>query len=213
MNNKKITLALIAVAVMTGAAFAQSDAGFNNTYVVLSINGGASSYYTEHNAPDGFNPTFSGTNFGVFNPGLGQSLVLNGGEANTYKLGTDLNNVQGHYAIALSSDPAPILSSYSTFNIAYNSDTGGGGGYTDQKWQTANLTIDLLSGLSNGIYTLYAYNSAFTADFPTAGANTTITDGGPYTATFTVVPEPSTLALLAGPAILGALFFVRRRRA
>ena len=34
-----------------------------------------------------------------------------------------------------------------------------------------------------------------------------------YTATFSVVPEPSALALIAGPAVLGAFFFFRRRRA
>jgi hypothetical protein len=36
--------------------------------------------------------------------------------------------------------------------------------------------------------------------------------GANYTATFTVVPEPATV-LLVGPALLGGLFFIRRRRA
>ncbi len=37
--------------------------------------------------------------------------------------------------------------------------------------------------------------------------------GANYKATFSVVPEPSSFALLVGPALLGAGFLLRRRRA
>ncbi len=46
----------------------------------------------------------------------------------------------------------------------------------------------------------------------TAGSRFYSNNGNNYTATFTVVPEPSSLALLGGSSILGAWFFARRRR-
>ena len=51
-----------------------------------------------------------------------------------------------------------------------------------------------------------AFNTAPTG---TGFSNSTFSQAN----SFTVVPEPSTLSLLAGPAILGAWFYVRRRRA
>jgi hypothetical protein len=67
-----------------------------------------------------------------------------------------------------------------------------------------------LAGVASGTYTgvgagIHLYNSMTTG----GGAP----EDDLYFNNLEVIPEPSSLSLLAGPAILGAWFFVRRRRA
>jgi hypothetical protein len=73
--------------------------------------------------------------------------------------------------------------------------------------------LNLLTGLSNGNYTFEVYFQGTTNGLGGAANPIFLNNGGAnYKATFTVVPEPSILALLAGAALLGACFFRRRRR-
>ncbi len=97
--------------------------------------------------------------------------------------------------------------SFTSLNLPFNTDLTGG----DQKWQTLSANTDLLAGLANGNYTLevYVHSSTNEGDRYLNGNPA----GSNYTATFSVVPEPSSLALIAGPVLLGVCFFLRRRRA
>ncbi len=141
----------------------------------------------------------------MFDPSAGQTFVLTGGEADTFKNGA--SNVTGAdlvYRIYPTGSPS---GAFTSLNLPFNTDLTGG----DQKWQTLSATTDLLAGLANGNYTLevYVHSSTNEGDRYLNGNP----PGSNYIATFSVVPEPSSLALIAGPALLGAWFFLRRRRA
>ena len=199
---KKLIPLVMGLVLLANSAFAAT--GVFGGYIVLSLNGGASAFYKLENPADPVTPPFSNVNFGIFNPLLGQSFLLTGGEADTFKNGA--SNVTGaflNYRIYPTGSPS---GSFTNLNLPFNSDLGGG----DQKWQTLVASANLLTGLANGNYTLEVYvNSTTSAD----GDQFLNNGGANYKATFSVVPEPSSFALLAGPTLLGAWFFIRRRRA
>jgi hypothetical protein len=76
----------------------------------------------------------------------------------------------------------------------------------DQNWQGSTPSIDLITGLTPGEYTLSLFYRITSNEGEFFDAN----GGANYSASFTVVPEPSTL-LLALTGLL-ALATVRRRR-
>jgi hypothetical protein len=198
---KKFIPFVLGFILLSGSAFAAT--GVFGGYIDLSINGTAQFYKLE-NPDDNTTPPFGNVNFGLFDPSLGQTFVLKGGEADTFKNGA--SNVTGaflNYRIYPTGSPS---GAFSNLNLPFNSDLGGG----NQKWQTIAATTNLLAGLPNGNYTLEVYvNSTTSGD----GDQFLNNGGANYKATFSVVPEPSSLTLLGGPALLGAWFFVRRRRA
>ncbi len=197
---KKLIPLVVGLVLMASSAFAAT--GVFGGYIVLSLNGGASAFYKLENPADGVTPPFSGVNFGIFNPSLGQTFTLTGGEADTFKNGaSDVTAAFLNFRIYPTGSPS---GSFTGLNLPYNSELGGG----DQKWQTTSALTNLLTGLSNGNYTLDVYVNSNTNE----GDQYLNNGGANYTATFSVVPEPSSFALLAGPAILGAWFIVRRRR-
>jgi len=78
----------------------------------------------------------------------------------------------------------------------------------NQNWQSTGFTQDFTSSLLAGDYTLEVfYRGTTAADGPIFSNN----GGNNFTATFTVVPEPATMALF-GMGLAG-LFVARRRRA
>lgn len=81
-----------------------------------------------------------------------------------------------------------------SFTVAFN------GGSTE----TFSGTLDGTAGSTIDNFRLFTFNP--NDNNPSGETNA-------YFNSPTVVPEPSSLSLLAGPAILGAWFFVRRRRA
>ena len=199
---KKLLPLIVALTLLGSSAFAGT--GIFGGYIVLSLNGGTSTFYKLENPADSVTPPFSNVNFGLFNPLLGQTFVLKGGEADTFKNGA--SNVTGaslNYRIYPTGSPS---GSFTSLNLPFNSDLGGG----DQKWQTTIATTNLLTGLVNGNYTLEVFVKSTTS---TDGDQFLNAGGANYKATFSVVPEPSSFALLMGPALLGAGFVLRRRRA
>ena len=149
--------------------------GIGYAYVELQPNGSGNTYYWVNNS-DGFNSQFTG-NLGGLQISQGQSLLL-GGQAQTYQQQVGVTTTM-HYAIDQNT-------TFSTFNLAYNGPAG-----SNDRWDTSGA-VNLDNNLSVGTHTLYVWYTAFD------GGSTTVYDnagGVNYSATFTVVPEPVTLAL------------------
>jgi hypothetical protein len=127
-------------------------------------------------------------------------LNLRSGTTESLTLSTDgsnwmLNDGGTAFGIGAASANTPYH-----FTLTYN----GGNSYSFTLSGTApgnNFTAsNNLTGIDN--IRFFDFNQGANANF-----------GFDNLAIATAVPEPSTLSLLAGPAILGAWFFVRRRRA
>ncbi len=196
-------LAALSLSALARPAFAATD--IFGSYIVLSLNGGNNTFYDLSSATG--NPDFQGTNLGTFNPGAGNTLILNGGEVDTFKNGT--SNVTAaftNYNIHLTINPQ---GTFTSINLPFNSEFPGFGNNTgDQKWQLTNLGTNLLTGLPPGTYSFEVYSSASTNEGDRFASN----NGANYIATFTVVPEPGTNVLLAALSVLGCLLLFRRRR-
>ncbi len=199
---------LIASAIFAVASSSFASTGFfGNGFIVLNLNNAGNTFYDLNPQTQTGNPDFNGTVLGTFNTSLGNSLVLTGGEFNTFQdNGDNVSAVTLEYSIyALPGTP----SSFQPFNISFVSQSG-----NNDFWQTTNGSVDLLSGLQTGSYGFTVYAIATT----TAGDRFYNNGGANYTANFNVVapaavPEPSTYAMFGIPAALGAMMFRRRRAA
>lgn len=154
---------------------AQADWGIFDAGIFLDINDGGMAY---QNASG-----FDGSHIGDFKSGEGDSLVLLGGEAKTWKDGgSDVTGAMFHYAV-YPVDGTP--NTFTTINLPFSSNDGGG----DQTWNTALESIDLLDTVTRpGTYRIAFYVSA-------SGTNPTETKfysnmGNNFIATFNYnIPE------------------------
>jgi hypothetical protein len=168
--------------LLVGGVWGQS-AGFNNTFIVLSLNGGANTYY-DLNATT-TNQDFNGANLGSFAPGS-SNLTLKGAEHNVYKCGSsNLSSTRLNYRIYLTASPS---GAYTSQDIGYSSNTGNGCGGQDQVWSNTGLTINLLSGLSAGAYTIEVYSDA-TVTNCCGGTVYASNSSNNYKATFTIIGD------------------------
>lgn len=194
--SRKPWLNLILVLALLGGMFPAwlgapppvlAGGGIWESYIVLN------SLYYDVNANTG-NPDFNQQNLGVFTPGS-NPLTLNGGEVKTWKNnGTDIQSARLMYRVYPLNSPS---GSFGSVNLSWQADLGG----NDQKWGANDATIDLLSGLSDGDYTLEVYYEATTNG---VDAPTTLYDnnnGNNYKATFTVSSTPGALGLLETRAL------------
>ena len=162
-----------------GVSWGQS-AGFNNTFILLSLNGGATTHY-DLNATTA-NPNFQGANLGTFGVGT-TNLVFKGAEHNVFKCGgADLTSTRLYYRIYLTGSSQPTFVSN---NIGYTSTFANGCGGQDQVWSNSGYTTNLLSGLAPGNYTFQVYSDASTTNC-CGGTVFASNSGNNYTATFTV---------------------------
>lgn len=141
---KRILLGLFALVFATPLfagwgifqTYAVIDAGDGNTFRAGGANSdGAGVFNTYH--------------YGFFN--TNDTFVLNGGEIKTFKNGS--GNVCGgeiFYTVYKSCEGS---GTFSSVNIPYNGELGGG----DQRWQNTSANVNLLSGLSDGDYVLEVF--------------------------------------------------------
>ena len=211
---KKVSLIIAAASFAIASASTLSAAsGIFGASVVLDNNGTTTLYElsllgdARHN-PSGFSPTLNtvgrgstaapSPNLGSFDP-ISDTLDFKGGGALTFKNGgSNVTGANVYYKID--------NNAYSSaFSLGFNEDNVGGN-TGDQRWYSEGSSIDLLSGLSNGTYTLSVYLDAGSTDGTLFSNN----GGADFGATFTVVPEPGTYALIAG--MFGLAFVALKRR-
>ncbi|MFM7106561.1 MAG: beta strand repeat-containing protein, partial [Flavobacteriales bacterium] len=168
----------IATVLNAGQGWGQS-AGFNNTFIILSLNGGANTFY-DLNATTA-NADFNNANLGTFAAGS-SNLTLKGAEHNVFKCGgADLTSTRLYYRIYPTASPS---GSFTSQTIGFTSGFNNGCGGQDQVWSNTGLTINLLTGLGAGNYTIEVYSDAtITCCGGTAFASNS---GNNYKATFTV---------------------------
>lgn len=130
-------------------------AGFNNTFIILQLNGGSVNYY-DLNATTS-NPDFQSASLGNFGPS--NSIQLKGAEHNVWKCGgCDLTSTRLNYRIYLTASPN---GNYSNINIPYSSGGNNGCGGQDQQWKSDSNSINLISGLTiEGNYTIEVFSEA-----------------------------------------------------
>lgn len=179
-------------------------AGMFDQFLIVST--GTSTYY-DIDAVTG-NPDFQGSALGTF---LNTDTLQLGGQGKSYKNNfTDVTGMLLSYRL-YSGAPS---GSFQSLNYAFQSNLVAPG---DQQWGTdvagangtAFFTSNLLTGLANGTYTLELYSSITTNGVNEASTVFNNNGGNNFTATFTVIPEPSR-ALLLGLGLFGLI--MRRRR-
>ncbi|BAM04059.1 PEP-CTERM sorting domain-containing protein [Phycisphaera mikurensis] len=211
MNRLFSVLAASAVAASSTSAF--GAAGIFGAYVELTASGGAATSYNL--LVPGSSPLsdFDGLDLGDFDV-TGDTLVISNAQGLTFKNGgSDVTGVETNYRVTRVGDAPGVFTAIAhnfganaTFtDAAGNTFTGGG----DQLWGGPGgitSTPDVVAGLVEGDYEIEIFARAFTA---ADGDQLADNGGSNYTATFSVVPEPASLALLGA----GAALLFRRRRA
>lgn len=201
-------LKLIQIAILVSVApICNAATGFSNgrLYFVTSLNAGTIVYNqvmtgstpgsgaeTGHDlSSDTINPQF--LSFGTVN--LTDVLTVKGFEYKTYENNSsDVTAGNLFYRVYTTGSPS------GSFTRIQDTDNN------DDTWTVTNGTANLLSGLSVGNYTVEIYTESYTNGNNTAG-NIFGFSSNP-TATFTVVPEPTSAVL----GLLGCALFLRRRR-
>lgn len=155
-------------------------------------------------SPESGTPTFS---LGTFDPGAGDTLMLKGFAMLTFRDAggtppTTITSVFGNHRVTLLGDtpvgfPPGVALSLNEAAV--------GGNTNNDRWSDETQSIDLLDGLAPGTYVLGTFGFASSSD---AGDQFANNGGNNYGATFTVIPEPASVALLG----LGGLLMVFGRR-
>lgn len=208
-------IALAALALSTGVSFGAT--GIYGAYV--TVGGTKYKSFSSYGGPE---PTFNGANLGNFTIGS-SSLILSQFETLTFQ-----NSGHSTFEFALAYRVRPIGSPQSTNPADYSFALMGNGvdiGSGNEKAEVTGATINLLAGISTPPYPTtqtYAIDIIHKAGAWEGGSNferlANVNNANPgstswgvtdaFTATFTVVPEPSA-ALLGG---IGMLALLRRRR-
>lgn len=202
---KKTFLASATLIASSAAVFA--GGGIFDDFVI--VNTSSDTFYDM--GASSANADFQGADLGVFN--TTDNLQL-GGQTKTFKNnGTDVTSASLFYRIWTGSESG----AFTQLSYAFQIDNVGGTA-NDQQWGTdvagsnasAYYTSNLLSGLSAGDYTVEVYTEITTNGVDAASPIASNNGSANFEATFTVVPEPGSFALLAG--IAGLAFVALRRR-
>lgn len=189
---KKVCFVLAAL-LCAAASMAQTgnvNSGISETYALLSINGGADTYYDLQAASA--SPDFNGAALGSFainNPG--HSLVLKGGQNSVYKCTGGNITAGGLYYRVYKTGSLPGPFSSLPLSLSFDATNGCGG--KDQIWEEITASVNLLSSLTPGNYTLEIYSTAAydnTAAGDGTGTWNANNSGNNYKATFTRLADP-----------------------
>ncbi|WP_298391463.1 MopE-related protein [Flavobacterium sp.] len=199
----KSGLFLFNLLLFSFVAFSQ-NAGFNSTFIVLSLNGGSDTYY-DLQATTG-NPDFNGRSLGTFCQGS-SGLVFKGAEHNNFKCGgCDITSTRIYYRIYPVGNPS---GSFVSNNIGFSSDFNNGCGGKDQRWSSTSYNVNLLEGLNQGTYELEVYSDQSTT---CSGTQFASNGGANYRATFRVgfpsIPIANLVSNNANPSRAGGSNFV-----
>ncbi|AWA30607.1 hypothetical protein HYN48_11190 [Flavobacterium magnum] len=147
--------ALILICCLFLQPLRAQSAGFDSSFIVLSINNGGNAYYDLQGNTG--NPDFEGAALGTFCEGSA-GLVLKGAEHNVYKCGgCDLSSTRLYYRIyPAGGSPGAFISN----NIGFASGGANGCGGANQQWAVTGYSTNLLSGLTPGNYIMEVYSDA-----------------------------------------------------
>ena len=154
------------------------------------------------------NTNLDGYNLGTFNPTAGDTLTLSNWYLENYAWNSGGTGTFDNNWIDGGTNTATLILSINsiTNNQALSHASASGNNHF---WNNSPDSVNLLSGLSNGTYTLsVSVNYTFNQWNGSQTIVNTSANNGPASATFTVIPEPSA-ALLGG---LGVMALLRRRR-
>ena len=190
--------------------FTKGPGAFNNVLVLYldTTAGGFADTSTLADANDGLRRAISG-----FDGGTNRSVLTMpaGFDADFAIALGPLENFGGLWTLAAGGNNSLI------FEESANLDPLGTDSAAVYTFSISLAEIGIGAGQSFDILGTYISNSGFRSDEFIAGNGTGTTGWNPFTGTaavtYTTVPEPSSFALLAGPALLGFWFYARRRRA
>jgi len=201
----KAIRALFVIAALLVPATGFGAVGIFDAFVFTSLNGGGLSFY-DIGAATG-NPDFQGSTLGTFDR-FTDTLQLGGQQKSWKNSGSDVTGHTIFWRIL------ELGGGFASVNMPFQLDLGGG----DQQWggdsQGANgnpleLSSNVFSGLLNGTYTLQVYTQISTNGVDAASTVFNNNGGSNFSASFSLVPEPSK-ALFGMLGLFG--LFLRRRR-
>lgn len=206
---KSINLIASLAIITAGTSF--GAAGIYDSFLFTSTTGTTPLTFYDIGAVTG-NPDFNGASLGNFS--LGSNLQIGGQEKSFKNNGTDVTSHTLYWKVT--------GGSFTGVNMPFQwnfGDPGAPGGLNnpgDQQWggdvQGANnslvLSGNVLTGLALGSYTLEVYTEITTNSVNALATIGNVNGGSNYTATFSVVPEPTSAAL----GLIGSALLLRRRR-
>ena len=148
-HSRSLPLLLAATLLLCAASSAKADWGIWDAGVFLRTNGGSLDYINATN--------FNASHIGDFVTADGDSLILVGGEAKTWKdaPASDVTGATFHYRV-YPIDTAP--GAFTEVNLPWFSDDGGN---NNQTWQNVTHSNNVLASLTRpGTYRLEVYFSA-----------------------------------------------------
>ena len=207
---KKLPLLVAAATVFAAASSLNAASGAFGAYVGVTVDGGSETIYEGLQLSTNLSD-IGGADLGTVN--VGGNISFTTAEVLTYKNGgSNVNGAQLNYRIYDAGSPTGSFTTTginfganaSFTSLAGDSFTSGG----DQRWTgLTDGSINIASGLDAGDYSVEVY---WTATTDGDGSHFINSDGSNFAADFTVVPEPSTYALIAG--MLGLAFVALKRR-
>jgi len=216
---------LLLAAAVTAAAFllasnrVQAATGVFGSYIGINPNAAGNTWYVAQ-APGSVSlASFNGANLGSFNLSQTPSLFVSAWQLETFKNdGGDVTGAALFYRTYQQGSTRPIFTQLNGNFIANSTFTDAGGvtitGGGDQLWgqNPTGTYANVLSGISVSSLTTYELEIYFRAT-SNEGDRFSNNGGLNYVASFNVIPEPSTYALLGlGALTLGGYALRRRKR-